>query len=176
MDDMAVASPWCSGKIHQFTLKLGDHFEITELGKLRHILGLVITQNRSEKTIHISQTVYIYKMLVCFGIEGATPVSTPPAVKYDLSTVQSLVTNDKKTKYLNYAGDLYYLSIVGSLLFATQSRPDIQHAISLVSQFGSNPGILHLEAAKQIFCYLKGTMEHSLMLGHHSAEGFDLVD
>jgi len=78
-------------------------------------------------------------------------------------------------RLLNYAGDLYYLSIVGSLLFATQSRLDIQHAVSLVSQFGGNPGISHLEAAKRILCYLKGIMEHGLMLGRHGAEGFDLV-
>jgi len=58
------------------------------------------------------------------------------------------VTNDKKMKYLDYAGDLHYPSIISSLLFAAQSRPDIQHAISLVSQFGSNPGISYLEAAK----------------------------
>ena len=100
IDDMAVASPWYSGKICWFTLKLGDHFEITELGELRHILGLVVTRNRSEKTIHISQTAYIHKMLVCFGMEGATPISTPLAVKYNLSTAQSPVTDDEKAPEL----------------------------------------------------------------------------
>ena len=100
VDDMAVASPWCSGKIRWFTLKLGDHFEITELGELRHILGLVVTRNRSEKTIHISQTAYIHKMLVHFGMEGATPISTPLAVKYNLSTAQSPVTDDEKAPEL----------------------------------------------------------------------------
>jgi len=67
-------------------LKLGDHFEITKLGGLRHILGFVITQDRSKKTIHISQMAYICKMLVRFGMEGATPVLTLLAVKHDLST------------------------------------------------------------------------------------------
>ena len=43
VDDMAVTCPHGSKKIHWFTLKLGDHFEITKLGELRHILGLVIT-------------------------------------------------------------------------------------------------------------------------------------
>jgi len=126
----------------------GDHFEITKLGELRHIFGFVITQDRSKKTIHISQMAYICKMLVRFGIEGATPVSIPLAVKHNLSTVQSPVTNDEKTKYLDYASDLHYLSIVGSLLFATQSQLDIQHTVSLVSQFDGNLGISHLEAAK----------------------------
>ena len=54
-------------------------------------------------------------MLVRFGMEGATPVLTSLAVKHDLSTAQSPVTDDEKTIYLNYAGDLHYLSIVGSL-------------------------------------------------------------
>jgi len=114
-------------------------------------------------------------MLVYFGMEDAIPVSTLLAIKYDLLTVQSPVIDDKKAKYLNYAGDLHYLSIVGSLLFATQSQLDIQHAISLVFYFGNNLGILHLEAAKQVLCYLKGIMEHGLILGYYSTKGFDLV-
>jgi len=71
-------------------LKLGDYFEITKLDELRYILGLVITRDRSEKTIHISQTAYICKVLVYFGIEDATSVSTPLTVKHNLSTAQSL--------------------------------------------------------------------------------------
>jgi len=43
MDDMAVTCPHGSKKIYWFMLKLNDHFDITKLGELRHILGLVIT-------------------------------------------------------------------------------------------------------------------------------------
>ena len=45
----------------------------------------------------------------------------------------------------------------------------------MISQFGSNPNIPHLEAAKYILCYLKEIMNYSLMLGYHGTERFDLV-
>jgi len=44
-----------------------------------------------------------------------------------------------------------------------------------MSQFGSNPSISHLKAAKQILCYVKEIIEYSLMLGCQKIKGFDLV-
>jgi len=67
------------------------------------------------------------------------------------------------------------LSLVGSLLFATQTRPDIQFAVGLVAQFSNNPGIVHLEAAKRILCYLKFTVDYNLVLGKREEGKFDLV-
>jgi len=92
-----------------------------------------------------------------------------------LSTTQSPQSEAKKQAYKNYAGDIHYLSLVGSLLFATQTRPDIQFAVNLVAQFSGNPGIAHLEAAKRILCYLKGTIDLNLVLGRRMKGGFDLV-
>jgi len=44
-----------------------------------------------------------------------------------------------------------------------------------VAQFGGNPGVAHLKAAKHILCYLKGTVNFNLILGHCSRNTFDLV-
>ena len=44
-------------------------------------------------------------------------------------------------------------------------RPDIQYTVGLVAQFGANPGIAHLETAKRILRYLKGTADYHLVLG-----------
>jgi len=47
--------------------------------------------------------------------------------------------------------------------------------VNLVAQFGGNPGIAHLEAAKHILRYLKGTIDLNLVLGRRMKGGFDLV-
>jgi len=65
--------------------------------------------------------------------------------------------------------------LVGSLLYATQTRPDIQFSVNLIAQFGGNPGIPHLEAAKRILRYLKGTQELSLVLGRQGRGAVDIV-
>jgi len=81
-------------------------------------------------------------------MEASVPVSTPLIIKHKLSSSQSPQTEAKKHAYRSYANDMHYLSLVGSLLFTTQTRPDIQYAVGIVAQFGANPGIAHLKAAK----------------------------
>ena len=51
-----------------------------------------------------------------------------------------------------------YQSIVGSLIYAAIStRPDISHAVNMISRYLANPGPAHLVAAKRILRYIKGT-------------------
>jgi len=108
-------------------------------------------------------------------MEGLSPVSTPLAVKHSLSLSQSPKTKAEKRAYQDYTGYTPYLSLVGSLLFATQTCPDIQFAVGLVAQFGSNPGIAHHKATKGILCYLKGTANYNLVLGRQREGKFDLI-
>ncbi|XP_070677997.1 secreted RxLR effector protein 161-like [Malus domestica] len=54
--------------------------------------------------------------------------------------------------------DVPYSSLVGGLMYAMVcTRPDIAHAVGLVSRFMHNPGKMHWEAAKWILRYLHGT-------------------
>ncbi|GJU70104.1 retrovirus-related pol polyprotein from transposon TNT 1-94 [Tanacetum coccineum] len=51
-----------------------------------------------------------------------------------------------------------YSSAVGSLMYAMVcTRPDLAHAVSVVSRYMHNPGKIHWEAFKCILRYLKGT-------------------
>jgi len=53
------------------------------------------------------------------------PVSTPLAIKHGLSTSQSPSSEAELNEYLNFSGGIHYLSLVGSLLYATQTHLDI---------------------------------------------------
>jgi len=110
-----------------------------------------------------------------FDIQDTSLVATPLAVKHNLTLSNSPQTEAKKQTYRDYANGIHYLSLVGSLLDAIQTWPNIQFAVSLVAQFGGNPGVTHLEAAKRILHYLKGTVNFNLLLGHCSRDTFDLV-
>ena len=103
------------------------------------------------------------------------PVLTPLAVKHGLSTSQSLSSEAELNEYSNFSRGIHYLSLVGSLLYATQTHPDIQFSVNLITQFSGNPGIPHLEAAKHILHYLKGTQEFSLVLGCQGRGAVDIV-
>ena len=47
--------------------------------------------------------------------------------------------------------------MIGSLLYLTASRPDIQLSVGICARFQSNPNQSHLNTVKRILRYLVGT-------------------
>jgi hypothetical protein len=52
-----------------------------------------------------------------------------------------------------------YKQLVGSLMYLTATRPDLMYVVSLISRFMASPTELHLQAAKRVLRYLKGTVD-----------------
>ncbi|GKB38552.1 hypothetical protein Tco_0883494 [Tanacetum coccineum] len=50
-----------------------------------------------------------------------------------------------------------YRGMIGSLVYLTESRPDIMFSVYLCARFQEDPKTSHLEAVKRIFRYIKGT-------------------
>ena len=91
------------------------------------MVGLKVHRNRGSKTIHLSQGLYIHKVLARFGINSANPIHTPLSTNKNLTKTEDIPTlcNDKP-----YAG------LIGSLMYtAVGSRPDLTHGISLKSVY-----------------------------------------
>ena len=66
----------------------------------------------------------------------------------------------------NYMSHVPYASTVESLMYAMVcTRPDIAHAVSVVSRFMIKPGKEHWQVVKHIFQYLKGTSDIGLIYG-----------
>jgi len=84
VDDIAIAGP-DGHHIISFKSFLGEDFEITDLGELKHMLGVLVTRDRSRHLIYLNQSAYIQHTITRFGLENSTPVSTPLAVKHNLT-------------------------------------------------------------------------------------------
>ncbi len=52
-----------------------------------------------------------------------------------------------------------YIHIVGSLIYMTITRLDLNYAIRVVSQFMQTPRKPHLDAVKRILRYIKHTLQ-----------------
>ncbi|GKF62777.1 hypothetical protein Tco_0182831 [Tanacetum coccineum] len=52
--------------------------------------------------------------------------------------------------------------MIGTLLYLTASRPDLQFAICVCARYQARPIKKHLHAVKRIFRYLKGTVNQGL--------------
>jgi hypothetical protein len=54
-----------------------------------------------------------------------------------------------------------YASVVGRLMYAMVcTRPDLAHAVSMLSKYMANPMKQHKDAVKWIFRYLKSTTDY----------------
>ena len=55
-----------------------------------------------------------------------------------------------------------YHQMIGSLMYLTNTRPDIFFVVNTLSQFLMDPRHVQLIAAKHILRYLKGTIDYGL--------------
>ena len=70
-----------------------------------------------------------------------------------------------------------YASVVGSLMYVMVcSRPDISHAVGVVSRYMSHPGIEHWNAVKWILRYLRGKTNKCLHFGGSTNDLQSYVD
>ncbi|PON98661.1 hypothetical protein TorRG33x02_055610 [Trema orientale] len=87
-------------------------------------------------------------------MDNAKPVSTPLASHFKLTKEQSPSTEQERAHMANVP----YSSAIGSLMYAMVcTRPDIAHAVGVVSRYMSNLEKQYWEAVKWILRYLRGT-------------------
>ena len=139
VDDMLVAT---KNKLDIARLKelLNSEFDMKDLGPAKKILGMEIYRDRARGKLFLTQKSYIEKILSRFGIEKSKPISTPTSVSCKLFLSMSPQTEEK----LAYMSRVPYVNAVGCLMYAMVcTRPDIAHAVSVVSRFMARPGREH---------------------------------
>src|SRR6266481_4334026 len=161
VDDM-VACASSKQEMKRLRKDLESTFKIKDLGGVHWVLGIAVTCDRGMRTIALSQATYIDAMIKRYKMEDAYPAPTPLEPGIRLSKSMCLTTQEARDEMSAKP----YQMVVGSLMYATiTTRPDISFAVQQLSQFSSNPGLQHWEATKRVLCYIKGTRDHSLILG-----------
>lgn len=56
-----------------------------------------------------------------------------------------------------------FKSLIGGLRYLVHTRPDIAYSVGVVSRFMERPTTMHLNAAKRILRYVKGTIDYGLV-------------
>ncbi|GAA0162116.1 hypothetical protein LIER_39348 [Lithospermum erythrorhizon] len=64
-----------------------------------------------------------------------------------------------------------YKQIVSSLMYLTSTRPNIMFVTNLISRYMSRPTKFHLQLAKRILRYLKGTTEYDIFYKEGTSKG-----
>ncbi|GAA0159622.1 transmembrane signal receptor [Lithospermum erythrorhizon] len=125
-------------------------FEMTDLGNMNYFLGIEVRQTQAG--IFIGQKKYAEEILKRFAMDDCNSVLCPmlPGTTFD---------KDIGGRQID---ETYYKQIVGSLMYLTNTRPDMTFAVSILSRFMSKPTELHLQLAKRVLRYLKGTTDYGI--------------
>ncbi|GJV28190.1 retrovirus-related pol polyprotein from transposon TNT 1-94 [Tanacetum coccineum] len=119
------------------------------IGELKFFLGIQIHQ--SPYGIFVNRAKYAEEILKKHGMTSCDSIGTPMATK-PLDTDLSGAPVDQ----------MKYCSMVGALMYLTSSRPDIIHATCYYARYQARPTEKHLKEVKQIFRYLKNTINMGL--------------
>jgi transposase InsO family protein len=129
-----------------------QRFKMKDLGPLSWFLGIEF--ERKESCFEMNQKKYLEKLLQKFDMKDCKPRATPCDIG-----VNKMKSEDSK----ELTDPELYRSMVGSLIYAmTSTRPDICYVVTLLSQYMSKPTNAHLNMAKNVLRYIKGTLNFCL--------------
>ncbi|XP_022864825.1 uncharacterized protein LOC111384740 [Olea europaea var. sylvestris] len=129
---------------------MAQEFEMADIGHMSYYLGIEVKQNGNDNFIF--QEVYAKKVLEMFKMQNCNPVSTP------IGRGTKMSKYDKSAK----VDPSIYRQFVGSLRYLTCTRPDILYGVGLVSRYMEAPTLTHMEIARRILRYIKGTIDYDL--------------
>jgi hypothetical protein len=163
VDDI-IATSSSVDEMNRFKADLRSQWEISDLGPAKFALGIAITRNPSTKTISISQSAFIDRIVEKFGQIDSYSCDTPMVAGLHLMRPdKSLpVPPDvadwiQRTPYRELVGSLNYLAVA--------TRPDIAFAVGRLASFLDCYREEHWDAAIRVLRYIKGTKSLCLTLG-----------
>jgi hypothetical protein len=130
--------------------RLASEFEMKYLSLMHYFLGLEVWQ--SPERIFLNQGKYTVEILKRFDMLECKPMNTPMEAK-----MKMLVDTSS-----NLIDATLYRHIIGSLMYLTNTRPNICFSVNTLSQFLVEPRRVHLVAAKHVMRYLKGIIDCGL--------------
>lgn len=128
-------------------------FDVKDMGAAQVFIGLEIRRDRENKALWLGQTAYIAATLQTYGMGTANSRVAPldAGTRLDATGIQ-------------YEDATRYRALVGTLLYmSTKTRPDIAHAVGMLSRYMNAPTKQHWDASKQVLRYLKGTQDLGLV-------------
>jgi hypothetical protein len=116
----------------------------------------------------MTQQLYVNDKLALYEMNECTSVSVPEATVKLVPAASDDAITDKKDMSV-------YRGIIGSLIYASIStRPDITHAVNMLSRYMHKPSQTHMTAARRVLRYLKSCTEYGLVYDnggkHHSMQ------
>ena len=167
VDDVGVsAHPCCDTACEAFFNRFLTRFEGKDLGIMTRYVGIDV--HRVPGCTYLTQSSFIHDLVDDLGLTDCNPVicAMEPGTR--------LLDSDQPAVH-DFALTAEYQHIVGCLQYLNQwTRPGLSFVTKELSRHQSNPGEIHMEAAKKAVRYLKGTPNYGLVY-RKSTNGDKLV-
>ena len=128
-----------------------------DLGPLRYFLRIEITSFPDGYSL--SQQRYTLDLLARSGLTDTRAAATPMELHLQLCASDGTPLPDLSR----------YHHLVGSLVYLAVTRPDISHAVYILSQFVGAPTSVHYAHLLRVLRYLRGTTSRSLFYSRQSS-------
>jgi hypothetical protein len=151
----------------RFADEMSKEFEMSMMRELHFFLRLQIKQSKEGAFVH--QAKYTKDIVRKFKMEDSKAMATP------MSTTTALDADEEG----EHVDQKEYRSMIGSLLYLTATRPDIQFSVCRCAHFQVSPRTSHRQAVKRIFRYLRHTPDFGLWYSASSSlalHGFSDAD
>ena len=119
-------------------------------------LGILFNRDKKKKSIELTQTGLIKRILKVTGLEDSFLSTRAPAEKKPLGKDKNGDPCQEKFGYSSVVGMLQYLS--------NNSRPDIAYAVNQCARFTPQPKRSHEKAIQRIARYLSATRDKGLIM------------
>lgn len=159
VDDIIITST-SNEMIDGIYQKINQNFEIRDLGRVKHYLGLEVIQDKNG-VYSINQEKYIKEIVAEFGLCDAKGSKIPMEPNYQKTVEEGseLISNEK------------YQKLLGSLLFISiNTRPDISASVCILAQKTNHPTQRDWNELKRILRYLKETSHLKLSLSSNDTK------
>jgi hypothetical protein len=142
--------------VEETLARLSEKWKLKILDGHRYA-GWQIYRNHATKEISVNQKEYLMSIKEEFAPMPGRKYRTPMEQGFDARV------NEKDVEMSENAP---YMKLIGSLLYASQTRPDIAYAVNVLSRHMADPKNKHWMAAKRVLWYLLNTADMVQVFGY----------
>ena len=120
-----------------------------------------INVSRTSSTLFLSRCQCVIDLLSRAGMSDCQPCCIPADIDAKLSADGEPISDPT-----------FYRNITDALKYATLTRPDISYSVQQACLYMHDPRAPHLAHVRCILRYLKGTLDHGLLINSSSPTSF----
>jgi deoxyuridine 5'-triphosphate nucleotidohydrolase len=150
---------------NKFENDFGKKIDMEFNGPVTYFLGIKFTTKTHESgdvSIKMSQEAFVEALTSASGLQGdgVTEPRTPYRIGYPVDKIKNEDYDEDTQHKLTHL----YRVLIGSLNWLSIStRPDISTITNMLAKYSSNPSKGHIDQAKRVIKYLKGTKEKGIL-------------